>query len=293
MATLDTRKFLDYNGLEAFWTGIKNRFAEQSTVTVLQSDVDELTAQFNTLNGTITEQLEQILADISQRSPLTSNNYTSACELAQTALMGSVIYVKDSDENGYAAGPYIVTANRNLLYINTHEGNVDFDNIDVGALLGEIAGIKESVESIKNNYATKDELQEAIANIQGSINGVVKIQVVSELPENGELGTIYLMPNNLNANNLNGSYNTFTEYIYVEHNGIKMYEKIGVGLEDLKNYVKSDTFTEKIQEINDAIVAAKSDAIATVQSSIISKDDNSFGNTMSISTSDIEKLLNA
>jgi hypothetical protein len=287
MTTLDTRKFLDYNGLEAFWTGIKNRFAEQSTVTGLQNNVDGLTEQFNTLNGTITDRLAEILSEVSRRSPLTAKNYTAAKALAQTALMGSVIYVEYS-ENGYDAGPYIVTANRNLLYISTHEGNVDLDNIDATQLLAKIAGLEEQVQLIKKDYATKVDLQEAIENIQGSINGVVKIQVVSELPENGELGNIYLKPNNLN-----GIDNTFTEYIYVEHDGIKMYEKIGVGLEDLNNYVKSDVFNEKVQEINAAIVAAKSDAISTIQNGIISKDSNSFGNTMSIPTSDIEDLLNA
>lgn len=285
MATLDTRKFLDYNGLETFWNGIKNKFAEQTAVNNLQGEVDGLTEQFNTLNGTITEQLEQILADISQRSPLTSNNYTSACELAQTALMGSVIYVENSDGD-YAAGPYIVTANRNLLYINTHEGNVDFDNIDAGALLGEIAGIKEEIASIKNDYATKEELQEAINGIGGT-GASFNVQVVSELPVDGELGTIYLKPNNLSVED-----NTFTEYIYVQHGGINMYEKIGVGVEDLAKYVQSDEFDEKIAQINEAIANAKNNAITTVQNSIISKDDDSFGNTMSIPADVITALIN-
>lgn len=287
MATLDTRKFLDYNGLEAFWTGIKNRFAEQSIVSGLQTDVDGLAEQFATLNGTITDRLAEILAQVDQKSPLIEDNYTNAVGAAKNALPGSVIYVKYSEGN-YNSGPYIVTANKELLYIPTRDGNIDFDDTDAQEILDKIAGLREEFNSFKADYATKAELQEAIANIQGSNNGAVKIQVVSELPENGELGTIYLKPNNLNTID-----NTFTEYIYVEHGGIKMYEKIGVGLEDLNNYVKSDIFNEKVQEINAAIAAAKNDAISTIQNGIISKDSNSFGNTMSISTSDIEDLLNA
>lgn len=287
MATLDTRKFLDYNGLEAFWTGIKNRFAEQTTVSGLQSNVDGLAEQFATLNGTITDRLAEILSEVSKRSPLTAENYTEAEKLAKTALMGSVIYVEYS-KNGYDAGPYIVTANRDLLYISTHEGNVDLDNIDATQLLAKIAGLEEQIQLIRSQYATKEELREAIAGVQGGGNGNVKIQVVSTLPEIGELGTIYLMPNSLDD-----STNEFTEYIYIEHGGIKVYEKIGVGLEDLNNYVKSDLFNEKIQEINGAIAAAKSDAINIIQNGIISKEANSFGNAMSISTGDIEDLLKA
>jgi hypothetical protein len=286
MATLDTRKFLDYNGLEAFWTGIKNRFAEQTTVTGLQNNVNGLAEQFATLNGSMTSQLENILIQVNQKSPLIENNYTDAVKTAQNALPGSVIYVKYSEGN-YNSGPYIVTANKELLYIPTRDGNIDFDDTDAQEILDKIAGLREEFNSFKADYATKEELREAIAGVQGSGNGNVKIQVVPALPENGEVGTIYLIPNNLND-----PTNKFTEYIYVDHGGIKVYEKIGVGLDDLKNYVRSDVFTEKIQEINAAIATAKTDAINTVQNGIISLSEDSFGNTMAISESDIANLLN-
>lgn len=286
MATLDTRKFLDYNGLETFWTGIKNKFAEQTTVTGLQNTVDGLNEQFVTLNNDIISRLENILAQVDQKSPLIEDNYTAAVAAAKNALPGSVIYVKYSEGN-YNSGPYIVTANKELLYIPTRDGNIDFEDTDAKEILDKIAGLREEFNSFKADYATKDELREAIAGVQGSGNGSVKIQVVTTLPEIGEVGTIYLVPNNLND-----STNQFTEHIYVDHGGIKVYEKIGVGLEDLKNYVKSDKFTEKIQEINTAITTAKNDAINTVQNGIISLSDDSFGNTMAISESDIVTLLN-
>lgn len=287
MATLDTRKFLDYNGLETFWNGIKSKFAEQTAIDDLQGEVNGLAEQFNNLNGSITAQLTSILAQVNQKSPLIVDYYTDAVNAAnKDALPGSIIYVKYS-EGDYNPGPYIVTVNNALLYIPTRDGNIDFDDADAEEIFNAIAGIREELNTVKTDYATKEELKEAIANIQGSNDGAVKIQVVSELPEKGELGTIYIKPNNLYTED-----NKFTEYIYVQHGGINMYEKIGVGAEDLENYVKSSVFNEKITQINAAIVAAKNDAVANVQSSIISKDDKSFGNEMTIPIDDITALIN-
>lgn len=288
------RQFLDYNGLQTLWNGIKEKFASLATVGDIQASIANINASIAELektngefNNSFNDSLNSIQLTLNQLSPLSANSYNKLMELADSARLGSVIYLKNESES-YKAGPYIVTGKGAVAYINTHEGTINPDEADIEAILSDIATLRGEIANITNSYATKEELREAITNIQESNNDAVKIQVVSELPEDGELGTIYLKPNNLNTFD-----NTFTEYIYVEHDGIKMYEKIGVGLEDLNNYVKSDIFNEKVLKINAAIAAAKSDAISTIQNGIISTDSNSFGNTMSISTSDIEALLNA
>lgn len=294
----DTRKFLDYKGLETFWSGIKAKLAEKANA----DDIDRIDENINALSGSFDASLKRIDGLLSSFSPLSADTYRNALAIATdvNTKLGSVIYVEqDSEYNGatYNAGPYIVTNRNSLLYINTYDGKLDLENYDWAQLIDTITSIEAEFESFKNDYVTTEKLDETVAELRAEFGATtgnqLNIKVVDKLPvpEEGTPGTIYLVP--LTPDVSDGVNRQFKEYICTIHEQLGIiYEQIGIDLDDLKDYVKSDDFNEKIAAINNQIKGIEENVIVAVKSGITSYAENSIGEAMAITSDDITALLN-
>jgi hypothetical protein len=278
----NTRKFLDYDGLSKFWEGIKSKFADINTVSEIQSDIQIINQTISDISETTNDQLTQLLGVVSRLSPLSATNYSDALEKAKTALLGSVIYVEaiDPDYPNYQIGPYIVTKSNSLLYINTYEGNVDLDTSDLSTILSTLGAIQTQIDEFPSLYVDKQTFAETIDELRAQ-KGNLSIDVVDELPNEGTIGTIYLVKT---KDNVSGNItDNYIEYICVNIDGLgKVYEKIGSGTADLTDYVTSERFDEVIASINKSISDQAAIIKADIQEDIISMSNDSFGKTMSI-----------
>jgi hypothetical protein len=297
--TTDSRKFLDYKGLETFWSGIKAKLAEKATI----DDINSINENINILNDSFEDSLERIYGLLSSFSPLSADTYRNALAIATdvNTKLGSVIYVeKDSvyDGNTYNAGPYIVTDRNSLLYINTYDGKLDLENFDwakMSQLIETITRIETEFESFKNDYVLLSIFNETVEALRAEFNATtgnqLNIKVVASLPEEGTPGTIYLVP--LASNVSDGVNRQFKEYICTIHEQLGIiYEQIGIDLDDLKDYVKSNDFNETIASINETIAGIEKNVIVAVKSGITSYAEDSIGAEMAITTDEITDLLN-
>lgn len=82
----------------------------------------------------------------------------------------------------------------------------------------------------EKGYLTEEEVSTLIAAALGNITNI-SYSVVAQLPEVGELGTIYLIANNSGENN-----DGYDEYIYIA--SLSKFEKIGSKKLDLTGYLK-------------------------------------------------------
>lgn len=295
--TTDTRKFLDYKGLETFWGGIKAKLAEKATI----DDINSINENINILNDSFEDSLERIYGLLSSFSPLSEETYEEALKTAkdENTKLGSVIYVeKDSEYNGdtYNAGPYIVTNHDSLLYINTYDGKLDLENVDWAQLIDTITRIEAEFESFKTNYVTTKRFNETIDELRAEFSATtgnqLNIKVVEALPEEGTPGTIYLVPLTPDVSDA-ANYRRYEEYMCIIHEQLGIiYEQIGIDLDDLKDYVKSDYFNEKIAAINNQIKGIEENVIVAVKSGITSYAEDSIGEAMAITSDEITNLLN-
>jgi hypothetical protein len=298
--TTDSRKFLDYKGLETFWGGIKAKLAEKATV----DDIDRIDENINKLSGSFEDSLEKIYGLLSSFSPLSADTYRNALAIATdvNTKLGSVIYVKNDsvyDGNTYNAGPYIVTDRNSLLYINTYDGKLDLENFDwakMSQLIETITRIETEFESFKNDYVPLIIFNETVEELRAEFNATtgnqLNIKVVEALPEEGIPGTIYLVPLTPDVSDA-ANYRRYEEYICIIHEQLGIiYEQIGIDLDDLKDYVKSNDFNETIASINETIAGIEENVIVAVKSGITSYAENSIGEAMAITTDEITDLLN-
>lgn len=293
--TDNTRKFLDYEGLKEFWKGLKTTFAKNADLQDLQDAFDNFKDLVNENNDGVSDSLTNILNRVSKLSPLDAENYSDALEKAKDALLGSVIYVKNKDENYplYNTGAYIVTTGvngRNLLYINTHAGNINLEDADINTIMSTLSEIQNQIDAFPGSYVEQKEFDDTINEINDRIsaNGSnFKVEVVQKLPTNGVPGTMYLVPSTTSADK-----QRYTDYICFNHKDLGIvYEKIGVGLEDLSNYVTSDEYDSFVSEINNKIDAFNDNTIAIVKGEITSMNSGTIGAEMSITKTDIENLF--
>lgn len=295
--TTDTRKFLDYKGLETFWGGIKAKLAEKATI----DDINNINENINILNDSFEDSLERIYGLLSSFSPLSEETYEEALKTAkdENTKLGSVIYVKNDsvyDGDTYNAGPYIVTNHDSLLYINTYDGKLDLENVDWAQLIDTITRIEAEFESFKTNYVTNKRFNETIDELRAEFDATtgnqLNIEVVASLPEDGTPGTIYLVPLTSDVSDVD-NYRRFKEYICTTHENLgTIYEQIGIDLDDLKNYVKSDDFDRIIASINNQIAVIEDNVIGAVKSGITSYAEGSIGEAMAITSDEITNLLN-
>lgn len=95
----------------------------------------------------------------------------------------------------------------------------------------------------EKGYLTEEEVSTLIAAALGNITNI-SYSVVTQLPEVGELGTIYLIANNSGETN-----NIYDEYIYIKSTG--KFEKLGSTKLDLTGYLKeTDLVPISNQEID-------------------------------------------
>ena len=111
-----------------------------------------------------------------------------------------------------------------------------------------VYGNKASIAAINNaGYQTASQVQTAITTALGDITSV-SYEVVSNLPQTGETGVIYLISNN------GTNPNIYDEYIWLETQN--KFEKIGTTDVDLSNYVQKTDITLITNAEIDTIVAS-------------------------------------
>lgn len=115
--------------------------------------------------------------------------------------------------------------------------------------------LKAKLEGIDlTKYSTTEEMNTAIATEIGKITGIkfVKLASKSELPEVGEVGTIYLVPKTTV-----GTDNIYSEYFWNDLD--KKYELMGDTTVDLTNYLQKTD----VVELSTAEVKATWDSVFT------------------------------
>ena len=105
------------------------------------------------------------------------------------------------------------------------------DNIDITDDVISVTGMPTKTSDLTNDddFQTGEEVTEAIANAIGDITGF-EYEIVQELPQTGEKGTIYLVPNS------GTNPNIYDEYVWIEGDPTGSFEKIGTTEIDLTNY---------------------------------------------------------
>lgn len=100
-----------------------------------------------------------------------------------------------------------------------------------------------------SDFQTDQDVQDAIDAALADITGI-EFEVVQSLPQSGEKGTIYLVPNS------GSGTNTYDEYIWVEPTGgTARFEKIGTTDVDLSGYWAKTELTAITTAEIDTIVA--------------------------------------
>lgn len=281
MATENTinRQFLDYEGLSTFWKGIKDKFVGIDSFESLSSTVDgfadSLEAQRELLN-TINTYVEKL-------SPLQAKDENELQSKGNSALLGSIIYLKQTnDSTNWPVGPYMVIAAGNLKYINltTVEGEVDTEQI-----VSMIEGLSQTITAYGDRL---DNLENSLENRPAGIS----YEIVDNLPSSGSIkaGTMYFVKDS--------NTDTYTEYMGINISGnTNALEKIGVGIDDVKTYVNGllepintqiNTLSSSIANINDNF---ENRSKTIILNELTNGSNESIGGQIRITDTQINNLL--
>lgn len=281
MATENTinRQFLDYEGLSTFWKGIKDKFVGIDSFESLSSTVDGFADSLDAQG----ELLNKINTCVEKLSPLQANNENELQSKGNSALLGSIIYLKQTnDSTNWPVGPYMVIAAGNLKYINltTVEGEVDTEQI-----VSMIEGLSQTITAYGDRL---DNLENSLENRPAGIS----YEIVDNLPSSGSIkaGTMYFVKDS-NAE-------TYTEYIGINISGnTNALEKIGVGISDVETYVNGllEPITEQINTLSSNIANIDDNFEDRSKSIILNELTNgsneSIGGKIRITEAQINNLL--
>ena len=147
-------KYLDLTGLQQVWGAVKARDVKgieikDGKIIVKDNNDAELGSGI-------------AISDIN--TSLKAENHTKALEMATLANIGKVIVV-ENEEGNYAAGPYIVFSEGNILYLSTSSGDVTADVVT--ELTSRVSAVETSVSGLQEKDG---ELAQAIADM-GTANG--------------------------------------------------------------------------------------------------------------------------
>lgn len=126
------------------------------------------------------------------------------------------------------------------------DGNVAWQKLaldsELKALQGTVGGLNTTVtqlsSNLTDNYYDKTTVDSKIASA-----GTLKRTIVEDLPdvESADMNTIYMV-----AAEAPAASNSYDEYLVVENEGAKSWEKIGNTSVDLTNYVTNTKLTEEL-----------------------------------------------
>ena len=235
MAKLD--EYLDYTGLDYYHSRIKTLFPSKAEFNALDDKVDGIIAEGGEPNVIEVVQKNGTALPVSNKTvnvtvPTTVAELSDASDYAQT----SDIPTKTSDLTNDGDGSDNNSPFATEAYVAANGGKID--TIKVNGTTQTITNkavditVPTKTSDLTNDSGFQDsqDVQDAIDAALADITGI-DFQVVQSLPQSGEKGVIYLVPNSGTGTN------TYDEYIWVEPSGgTAHFEKIGSTDVDLSGY---------------------------------------------------------
>ncbi len=143
---IDSRMRVEYiSDLTSVWTtaipaykGMVVTVLEDASLYVLSDDDAAVSSNWKKIDATAT---------------ITSENYSSAKELAKADNLGQIIYVKKEEtigEETYSGGPYIVTGEGTLSKLGTTSASGDISG-DVEKLKGDVSNLDTRVTTLEDD----------------------------------------------------------------------------------------------------------------------------------------------
>lgn len=204
--------YLDKNGLLYVWQKIKSYITD-----LLKSKVDAVDGKGLSTNDYTTAEKEKLAG---------LDNYTLPTASADT--LGGI-----KVGAGLAINQGVLSAT----------GGGTADSVDWSNVQNKPANVSEFTND--SGYQTANDVNTLISNAIADIQGI-EYSIVTELPETGEAGIIYLISNS------GSNPNSYDEYIYVN----SKFEKIGTTDVDLSGYIKETDLVTITNEEIDTIVAS-------------------------------------
>lgn len=260
MAKLD--EYLDYTGLDYYHSRIKTLFPSITDFNALDDKVDEIIAEGgepNVIevvqkNGTalpITNKTVNVTVPTTVAELSDASDYALAADVPTDAEIEALADGRISDSISSSSTSSIASKQ----YVTDNGGKIDTIKVNgtTQTITNKTVDItvptKTSDLTNDSDFQDETEVQALIDAALADITGI-DFQVVQQLPQSGEKGVIYLVPNSGSGSN------TYDEYIWVEPTGgTAHFEKIGSTDVDLSGYwAKTELVAITTAEI-DAIIA--------------------------------------
>lgn len=143
---------------------------------------------------------------------------------SQYAAAGSVPTATSdlTNDSGFITSSDLPTVNDATLTITQNGTQVATFSANAASNVSAAITVPTAVSDLTNDsgYQTASDVSSAIASAISGITGI-QFEVVQSLPQTGDAGTIYLVPNG------GSGTNTYDEYVWIVNSGVGSWEKIG------------------------------------------------------------------
>lgn len=230
-------KFLNYTGLDYYHSRIKTIFPSKTEFDALDDKVDEIIAEGGEPNVIEVVQKNGTALPITNKTvnvtvPTTVAELSDASDYAEVSDLPTKTSDLTNDGDGTDSNsPFATQA-----YVTANGGKIDTIKVNgtTQTITNKAVDItvptKTSDLTNDSDFQDETEVQALIDAALADITGI-EFEVVQSLPQSGEKGTIYLVPNS------GSGQNTYDEYIWVEPTGgTAHFEKIGTTDVDLSGY---------------------------------------------------------
>ena len=236
-------KFLNYTGLDYYHRRIKTIFPSKTEFDALDDKVDEIIAEGGEPNVIEVVQKNGTALPVNNKTvnvtvPTTVAELSDASDYAEVSDLPTKTSDLTNDGDGTDSNsPFATQA-----YVAANGGKID--TIKVNGTTQTITNkavditVPTKTSDLTNDgdgtagsaFQTAEDVSDAIDAALADITGI-EFEVVQSLPQSGEKGTIYLVPNS------GSGQNSYDEYIWVEPTGgTAHFEKIGTTDVDLSGY---------------------------------------------------------
>lgn len=230
-------KFLNYTGLDYYHSRVKTLFPSKTEFNALDDKVDEIIAEGGEPNVIEVVQKNGTALPVNNKTvnvtvPTTVAELSDASDYAEVSDLPTKTSDLANDGDGADSNsPFATQA-----YVAANGGKIDTIKVNGTAqtITNKAVDItvptKTSDLTNDSDFQDETEVQALIDAALADITGI-DFQVVQQLPQSGEKGVIYLVPNSGSGSN------TYDEYIWVEPTGgTAHFEKIGSTDVDLSGY---------------------------------------------------------
>lgn len=236
-------KFLNYTGLDYYHRRIKTIFPSKTEFDALDDKVDEIIAEGGEPNVIEVVQKNGTALPITNKTvnvtvPTTVAELSDASDYAEVSDLPTKTSDLTNDGDGtdsnspFATQAY-VTANGgkiDTIKVNGTAQTITNKAVDIAVPTKTSDLTNDGDGTAGSAFQTADDVSDAIDAALADVTGI-EFEIVQSLPQSGEKGTIYLVPNS------GSGQNTYDEYIWVEPTGgTAHFEKIGTTDVDLSGY---------------------------------------------------------